>query len=131
MDIIGKNGEVLAGQGDGLNRLKKLSVITAISKSNADRINSYPFISDAPTSSFGSVWTDQFFKGIPQEFGQSIIMTKDLLDSENMELNELGLKIKENNADYKINSMVMIFPNNEKSTKKDRSKLVTLQKDML
>ena len=131
VDIIGKNGEVLAGQGDGLNRLKKLSVITAISKSNADRINSYPFISDAPTSSFGSVWTDQFFKGIPQEFGQSIIMTKDLLDSENMELNELGLKIKENNADYKINSMVMIFPNNEKSTKKDRSKLVTLQKDML
>ena len=38
----------------------------------------YPFISDAPTSSFDPSTTHKYLMGIKDIFGQSIIMTKDV-----------------------------------------------------
>ena len=68
---------------------KKMSIINALLALNQEAIGTYyPFISDAPTSSFDPDTTHKYLMGIKDIFGQSIIMTKDVvIDSDNyMEL---------------------------------------------
>lgn len=68
---------------------KKMSIINALLSLNQEAIGTYyPFISDAPTSSFDPDTTHKYLMGIKDIFGQSIIMTKDVvIDSDNyMEL---------------------------------------------
>lgn len=64
---------------------KKMSIINALLSLNQEAIGTYyPFISDAPTSSFDPDTTHKYLMGIKDIFGQSIIMTKDVvIDSEN------------------------------------------------
>jgi len=58
---------------------KKMSIINAMLSLNQEALNTYyPFISDAPTSSFDFVTTHNYLLGIKDIFGQSIIMTKDI-----------------------------------------------------
>lgn len=58
---------------------KKMSIINALLALNQDAIGTYyPFISDAPTSSFDPSTTHKYLMGIKDIFGQSIIMTKDV-----------------------------------------------------
>jgi DNA sulfur modification protein DndD len=58
---------------------KKMSIINAMLSLNQDAIGTfYPFISDAPTSSFDGPTTHNYLLGIKDIFGQSIIMTKDI-----------------------------------------------------
>jgi DNA sulfur modification protein DndD len=58
---------------------KKMSIINAMLSLNQDAIGTfYPFISDAPTSSFDIPTTHKYLLGIKDIFGQSIIMTKDV-----------------------------------------------------
>jgi DNA sulfur modification protein DndD len=58
---------------------KKMSIINAMLSLNQDAIGTfYPFISDAPTSSFDFETTHKYLLGIKDIFGQSIIMTKDV-----------------------------------------------------
>lgn len=58
---------------------KKMSYINALLSLSAKEIElSYPFISDAPTSSFDFESTFQYLMGIKDEFEQIIIMTKDV-----------------------------------------------------
>lgn len=58
---------------------KKMSIINALLSLNQDAIGTYyPFISDAPTSSFDPSTTHKYLMGIKDIFGQSIIMTKDV-----------------------------------------------------
>ncbi len=64
---------------------KKMSIINALLSLNQEAIGTYyPFISDAPTSSFDPDTTHKYLMGIKGIFGQSIIMTKDVvIDSDN------------------------------------------------
>jgi DNA sulfur modification protein DndD len=64
---------------------KKMSIINAMLSLNQDAIGTfYPFISDAPTSSFDFETTHKYLLGIKDIFRQSIIMTKDVdIESEN------------------------------------------------
>ena len=62
-----------------------MSIINALLSLNQEAIGTYyPFISDAPTSSFDPDTTHKYLMGIKDIFGQSIIMTKDVvIDSDN------------------------------------------------
>jgi len=64
---------------------KKMSIINAMLSLNQEAIGTfYPFISDAPTSSFDFETTHKYLLGIKDIFEQSIIMTKDVdIESEN------------------------------------------------
>lgn len=64
---------------------KKMSIINALLALNQEAIGTfYPFISDAPTSSFDPETTHKYLRGIKDIFEQSIILTKDVeIDSEN------------------------------------------------
>ncbi len=58
---------------------KKMSIINAMLSLNQEAVGTfYPFISDAPTSSFDVPTTHKYLLGIKEIFGQSIIMTKDV-----------------------------------------------------
>lgn len=58
---------------------KKMSIINALLSLNQEAIGTYyPFISDAPTSSFDPSTTHKYLMGIKDIFEQSIIMTKDV-----------------------------------------------------
>ncbi|MFD2744162.1 MULTISPECIES: AAA family ATPase [Sphingobacterium] len=58
---------------------KKMSIINAMLSLNQEALNTYyPFITDAPTSSFDLVTTHNYLLGLKDIFGQSIIMTKDI-----------------------------------------------------
>lgn len=58
---------------------KKMSIINALLSLNQEAIGTYyPFISDAPTSSFDPSTTHKYLMGIKDIFAQSIIMTKDV-----------------------------------------------------
>ncbi len=64
---------------------KKMSIINAMLSLNQEALGIfYPFISDAPTSSFDFETTHKYLLGIKDIFEQSIIMTKDVdVESEN------------------------------------------------
>lgn len=58
---------------------KKMSIINAMLSLNQEALNTYyPFITDAPTSSFDFTTTHNYLLGLKDIFGQSIIMTKDI-----------------------------------------------------
>lgn len=58
---------------------KKMSIINALLSLNQEALGVYyPFISDAPTSSFDLSTTHKYLMGIKDVFGQSIVMTKDV-----------------------------------------------------
>ena len=58
---------------------KKMSIINALLSLNQEALGiHYPFISDAPTSSFDFATTYKYLIGIKDIFSQSIIMTKDV-----------------------------------------------------
>lgn len=58
---------------------KKMSIINALLSLNQDAMGIYyPFISDAPTSSFDIETSQKYLLGIKDIFQQSIIMTKDV-----------------------------------------------------
>ena len=64
---------------------KKMSIINAMLSLNQEALGIfYPFISDAPTSSFDLPTTHKYLLGIKDIFGQTIIMTKDVdVESDN------------------------------------------------
>ena len=64
---------------------KKMSIINALLSLNQEALGTYyPFISDAPTSSFDPETTHKYLIGIKDIFEQTIIITKDVeLDSDN------------------------------------------------
>ena len=59
---------------------KKMSIINALLSLNQEALNMfYPFISDAPTSNFDPDTTHKYLMGIKDIFGQTIVMTKDVV----------------------------------------------------
>jgi DNA sulfur modification protein DndD len=73
---------------------KKMSIINAMLSLNQEAIGTfYPFISDAPTSSFDFETTHKYLLGIKDIFEQSIIMTKDV-DTESENYRDLARQAK-------------------------------------
>jgi DNA sulfur modification protein DndD len=71
---------------------KKMSIINAMLSLNQEAVGTfYPFISDAPTSSFDVPTTHKYLLGIKDIFGQSIIMTKDV-DVESDSFRDLAIQ---------------------------------------
>ena len=63
---------------------KKMSIINALLSLNQEALNMfYPFISDAPTSNFDPDTTHKYLMGIKDIFGQTIVMTKDVVIGSN------------------------------------------------
>lgn len=68
-----------AGLNTSHENRKKMSIINALLSLNQDAIGTfYPFISDAPTSSFDPETTHKYLRGIKDIFHQTIIITKDV-----------------------------------------------------
>lgn len=73
---------------------KKMSIINALLSLNQESLQTYyPFISDAPTSSFDHQTTYKYLMGIKDIFGQSIILTKDV-DLQSSEYDNLRSQTK-------------------------------------
>lgn len=72
-----------AGLNTSHNDRRKMSIINALLSLNQEAMGIYyPFISDAPTSSFDKETTHKYLMGVKDIFNQCIIMTKDVdLDS--------------------------------------------------
>jgi DNA sulfur modification protein DndD len=84
---------------------KKMSIINAMLALNQEALGIfYPFISDAPTSSFDLPTTHKYLLGIKDIFGQSIIMTKDV-DIESDNFKEL-IEQKNISKIYVLNSQI-------------------------
>lgn len=68
-----------AGLNTSHNDRRKMSIINALLSLNQESMGIYyPFISDAPTSSFDKETTHKYLLGVKDIFGQCIIMTKDV-----------------------------------------------------
>lgn len=68
-----------AGLNTSHNDRRKMSIINALLSLNQEAMGIYyPFISDAPTSSFDKETTHKYLLGVKDIFGQCIIMTKDV-----------------------------------------------------
>jgi len=80
LSFVDSNGNPNPGHG-AQNTLAKMSIINAIVKISSEMQNrAYPFIADAPTSDFGSQFTNRFIESISNTYEQSIIITKDLVE---------------------------------------------------
>lgn len=71
------DGQEMRGINDANIALIKLSILMAIVSSKGRRAAAYPFLSDAPTSKFGEMYTEGFYKTISGVYGQSIVMSYD------------------------------------------------------
>lgn len=80
INVIDKDGNLILGQSEGFQRMKKLAVVMAIITSSNRAVFNYPFIADAPLSAFGKAFTQGFFNEVPKIFDQSIILVKELYD---------------------------------------------------
>ena len=68
-----------AGLNTSHNDRRKMSIINALLSLNQEAMGIYyPFISDAPTSSFDKATTHKYLLGVKDIFDQCIIMTKDV-----------------------------------------------------
>ena len=68
-----------AGLNTSHNDRRKMSIINALLSLNQEAMGIYyPFISDAPTSSFDKETTHKYLLGVKDIFNQCIIMTKDV-----------------------------------------------------
>ena len=80
LSFVDSSGNPNPGHG-AQNTLAKMSIINAVVKiSNEMKNVAYPFIADAPTSDFGSQFTNRFMESISNTYEQSIIITKDLVE---------------------------------------------------
>ena len=61
--------------------MKKLAIVMAIITSKREHmVFDYPLIADAPLGTYGKNFITNFFNEVPQVFGQSIILVKDLYE---------------------------------------------------
>ena len=92
-NYIDSKGNIVAGNSEGFQRMKKFSVVMAIISANTTKYN-YPLLADAPISAFGEAFTEGFFEATGNVFPQSIILVKELYDvNDEMKLTKLGKKL--------------------------------------
>ncbi len=113
---VGSDGTELSSINDSNIILIKLATIMAIISAKGRYSELYPLISDAPTSKFGETYAFGFFKTISEVYGQSIIMTKELV-------NNNGLKERMINEIENIGAIYLIRPNIKEEDREDRKEL--------
>jgi DNA sulfur modification protein DndD len=113
---VGSDGNELSSINDSNIILIKLATIMSIISAKGRYSELYPLISDAPTSKFGETYAFGFFKTISEIYGQSIIMTKELV-------NNNGLKEKMINEIENIGAIYLIRPNIKEEDREDRKEL--------
>jgi len=92
-NYIDSKGNIVAGNSEGFQRMKKFSVVMAIISANTTEYN-YPLLADAPISAFGEAFTEGFFEATGNVFPQSIILVKELYDvNDDMKLTKLGKRL--------------------------------------
>lgn len=97
LKVEDSQGNIVTGESEGFQRMKKLAVIMAIITSSSKGMMNYPFIADAPISAFGKAFIRGFFEQVPEVFNQSIILVKDLYDNTtDSKLTDFGQELFEN-----------------------------------
>jgi DNA sulfur modification protein DndD len=96
LEVVDSNGNIITGQSEGFQRMKKLAIVMAIITSKRENmLFDYPLIADAPLGTYGKNFILNFFSEVPQVFGQSIILVKELYDPDDKvsNISELGKEI--------------------------------------
>lgn len=114
IEVITDRGDVYYGASEGFQRMKKLAVVMAIISSKlGNRQFEYPLIADAPFSSFGHNFINNFFKVTPSVFRQSIVLIKDFYDPDSpLFISEDGdavlkkMKSGEVNGKFYVNTII-------------------------
>lgn len=97
-NYVDEKGNDVSGASEGFQRMKVLAVLMAIISVNPYGYL-YPLLADAPLSAFGQGFIKGFFEETEKVFPQSIILIKDLYDSESEnKLNKLGNELLKNNS---------------------------------
>ena len=97
-NYIDEAGNEVGGASEGFQRMKVLAVLMAIISVNPYGYL-YPLLADAPLSAFGQGFIKGFFEETEKVFPQSIILIKDLYDSESEnKLNKLGNELLKNDS---------------------------------
>jgi len=97
LDVVDNNGNVVSGNSEGFQRMKKLAVVMAIISAKGTGFN-YPMFADAPLSTFGKGFIKSFFEEVPNVFPQSIILINNIYDSHSPnKLDEIGNELLKNN----------------------------------
>ncbi|MES2517886.1 MAG: AAA family ATPase [Bacteroidota bacterium] len=95
-NYVDEAGNEVGGASEGFQRMKVLAVLMAIISVNPYGYL-YPLLADAPLSAFGQGFIKGFFEETEKVFPQSIILIKDLYDSESEnKLNKLGNELLKN-----------------------------------
>lgn len=115
---VGENGEELSSINDSNIILIKIATIMAIVSAKGNSSETYPLITDAPTSKFGDNYTIGFCNALGNVFSQSIIMSYDFYHNE--ELRERLLNDVEN-----VGKVYIIEPETESGKRESRSTLKT------
>ena len=108
---VDDDGRELHNYNTGHYTLMKMCIINAIiSLTNEFKDESYPFITDAPTSNLDAKATYAYLETIANTFEQSIVITKDISEDELTEILNLDfisslhhLKIENNKGSEKMN----------------------------
>ncbi|MGJ8715662.1 MAG: hypothetical protein ACSHXG_11205 [Maribacter stanieri] len=108
---VDDEGRELQNYNTGHYTLMKMCIINAIiSLTNDYKDESYPFITDAPTSNLDDKATFAYLKSISNTFEQSIVITKDISEDEIEEIKKYDyiksfffLKIKNDTGNEKMN----------------------------
>lgn len=97
LDVVDNNGNVVSGNSEGFQRMKKLAVVMAIISAKGTGFN-YPMFADAPLSTFGKGFIKSFFEEVPNVFPQSIILINNIYDADSPnKLDEIGNELLKNN----------------------------------
>ena len=108
---VNEEGRELQNYNTGHYTLMKMCIINAIiSLTNDYKDESYPFITDAPTSNLDDKATFAYLESISGTFEQSIVITKDISEDEIEEIKQKDyisslffLKIKNDTGNEKMN----------------------------
>lgn len=97
-NYIDEEGNEVTGASEGFQRMKVLAVLMAVISVNPHGYL-YPLLADAPLSAFGPGFIKGFFEETEKVFPQSIILIKDLYDSDSEnKLNNLGNELLNNDS---------------------------------
>jgi DNA sulfur modification protein DndD len=92
-NYIDSNNNIVHGSSEGFQRMKKFAVVMSVISANTTQYN-YPLLADAPISAFGEGFAEGFFESTGKVFPQSIILVKELYNTNDpMKINELGKKL--------------------------------------
>lgn len=118
-EIVDSEGRIMGGLNTSNLILVKLSAIMAIVSAKSHSGTAYSLITDAPTSVFGEDYTIGFCKTISKVYKQSIVMSKEFYQNENLKKQLLT------NPDIKLGKVYQITPSLKEEERENRDNLET------